>query len=115
MKAPGGGQTSGYASKTINQTANNADEATKYLRKQIASDSIKDSFGNTIGRSQMYQISRYIGYNESKSKPGSFYHDFALSGDDDSFCRSGGKRRRSKSRTTRRKKGRKSRNTRRIH
>ena len=112
VKAPGGGQTTGLASKTFNQTMNSADEATKYLRKQIASDSIKDSFGNTIGRSQMYQLSRYIGYTESKSKPGSFYHDFVLSSDEDSFCHSGGKRRSNKSRNTRRKKGRKSRKTR---
>jgi hypothetical protein len=112
VQGPGGGPTTGMASKTINQTMNNADEATKYLRKQIATDSIKDGFGNPIGRSKMYQLSRYIGYTESKSRPGTFYHDFLLSSPEDSFCHSGGKRRSRKSRNTKRRKNRKSRKTR---
>ena len=112
VKGPGGGPTTGIAAKTINQMANNAAEATNYIRKQIASDSIKDAFGNPVGRSKMYQISKYMGYVQSKSRPGTFYHDFALSSPEDSFCSSGGKRRSRRVRSTRRKKTRRSRKTR---
>jgi hypothetical protein len=111
IKGPGGGPTTGIASKTINQMVNNAAEATNYIRKQLASDSIKDSFGNPVGKSKMYQIGRYVEYVESKSRPGTFYHDFVLSSPEDSFCRSGGKKSR-KLRNTRRKKTRKSRKSR---
>jgi hypothetical protein len=112
VSGPGGGPTTGVASKTINQMMNNATSATNNLRQLIATDSIKDQFGNPVGRSKMYQIGRYIGYSESKSRPGTFYHDFVLSSPEDSFCHSGGKRRSRKSRNTRRKKSRKSRRTR---
>ncbi len=103
VRGPGGGPTTGVASKTINQMANNGAEATKYVRQLIASDSIKDPFGNAIGRSKMYQLSNYKGYTESKSNPGTFYHDFALSSPEDQFCRSGGKRRSRRCKNTKRK------------
>jgi hypothetical protein len=112
VKGPGGGPTTGVASKIINQMVNNAAEATNYLKQQVARDSIKDSFGNAVGRSKMYQIGSYKGYVESKSNPGTFYHDFVLSSPEDSFCNTGGKRRTRKSRNTRRGKTRKSRKTR---
>ena len=112
VKGPGGGPTVGSTSKTFSQVANDAVAATKYLKKLVASDSIKDSFGNTIGKSKMYELTNYLGYNESKSKPGTFYHDFVLTSPEDSFCQSGGKRKSRKLRNTRRKKTRKSRKTR---
>ena len=112
VKGPGGGPTTGMASKTLKQLMNNAAEATNYVRKQIASDSIKDAFGNPVGRSKMYQLGRYSGYTESKSTPGTFYHDFVLTSPEDSFCSSGGKRRSSKLRNTRQKKSRRNRKTR---
>jgi hypothetical protein len=87
----------------------NAGEATNYLNKQIATDSIKDSYGNSVGRSKMYQIGNYKGYTESKSNPGTFYHDFVLSSPEDQFCRSGGKRRTRRCKNTRRRKTRKNR------
>lgn len=102
VKGPGGGPTVGTATKTINQIANDAVAATNFLKKQIATDAIKDPFGNTVGKSKMYQLTNYLGYNESKSKPGTFYHDFVLTSPEDSFCQSGG-RRRTKSRNNRRK------------
>lgn len=112
VRGPGGGPTTGVASKTINQLMKNAAEATNYVRKLIATDSIKDSFGNSVGRSKMYQLGSYKGYTESKSNPGTFYHDFVLSSPEDSFCHSGGKRKSRKYKNLRRKKTRKSRKTR---
>jgi hypothetical protein len=112
VKAPSGGPTTGVAAKLINQLANNSAEAANIIRKQLSRDAIQDSFGTIIGKSQMYQLSKYLGYTESKSKPGTFYHDYLLSSPGDHFCQSGGKRRTRIFKNTKRRKTRKSRKTR---
>lgn len=113
VKGPGGAPTIGIGSKTINPIVNDAASARTYLQQLLATNKILDPFNNPIGVSKNYQISSYNGYNESKSKPGTFYHDFVLSSPDDSFCQSGGKRRCRKLKNTKRIKRSKSRKTKR--
>ncbi len=114
VKAPGGGQTTGFASKILSQVANAA-AGQSLILSQLNSNAIKDSFGNVIGRNTNYRLGQYRGYVESKSQPGKFYHDFTLSSPEDSFCHTGGiKRRNSRKRriTKRRSARRKSTKTR---
>ena len=93
VKAPGGGQTTGLASKTFSQVPNVA-SAQNFIISQLNSNSIRDSFGNIIGKNTNYRIGQYRGYNESKSQPGKLYHDFTLVSPEDSFCHTGGIRKR---------------------
>jgi hypothetical protein len=113
VSGPGGGPTIGNAAIVLDKAlANDAASAKKYLAKNLFNNSIKDKFKKIVGVSTSYQIKSYNGYNESKSKPGTFYHDFSLESGEDSFCNSGGKRRSHRFKNTRRGKTRKSRKTR---
>jgi hypothetical protein len=109
VKAPGGGQTTGLTSKILSQVENAA-SAQSLIISQLNNNSIRDSFGNIIGKNKNFRLGQYKGYVESKSQPGKFYHDFSLTHPEDSFCHTGGlkkrnsrKRRITKRRSTRRK------------
>ena len=107
VKSPGGGPTAGFTSKSLSQVAN-ANEAKSFIIKQLNSNSIKDSFGNIVGKNTSYSLGPYKGYVESKSQPGNYYHDFSvinLADPTDSECRTGGMKKRSsrKRRVTKRR------------
>lgn len=104
VKAPGGGQTAGLTSKTFSQVTD-SNSAQNFILNKLNSNSIIDSFGNIIGRNTNYNLGQYNGYNESKSQPGKFYHDFTLVSPEDSFCHTGGikKRNSRKRRITKRR------------
>jgi hypothetical protein len=107
VKGVGGGPTIGMATKVLGQVEN-ANEAKSFIIKQLNSNSIKDSFGNIIGKGTNYSLGKYKGYVQSKSQPGNYYHDFKLTSLEDSFCQAGGKKKRTthKRRVTRRRSGR---------
>jgi hypothetical protein len=102
VKAPGGGQTTGRTSKSFSAVPNAA-TAQNFVITQLNNNSIKDSFGNVIGKNTNYQLGQYTGYTESKSQPGKFYHDFVLTHPEDSFCHSGGIKRRTRKRRSTKK------------
>jgi hypothetical protein len=112
VKVPGG-VGSGFASKILGGQVSNAAAGQKNITQALNSNSIQDAAGKLIARSTNYQIGQYTGYNESKSQPGKFYHDFRLVNPEDSFCHSGGIKKRSRKSKSNRKRVTKRRNTKR--
>ena len=112
------------ALKSLPETANNDDEARiKLTRLLMKEGSIKDGGNASVSSNKGYEISNYTkgvykngyAYIQSKSQPGTFYHDFILDNSEkDSHCdndQDGGRKRRT--RKTRSKRNKKSRKTRR--
>ena len=114
VKNSSGGVSQGFGSVILKETAANKDDAIKILAGKLSNNSITDASKQPISKSTGYSIKDHA-YNESKSKPGNYYHDFNLSNANDRFCydTDGGSRRKRKSKKSRKnKKSRKHRKTR---
>lgn len=85
VKNSSGGVSQGVASIVLNETANNKDDSIKILATKLSNNSITDASKQPIATTTGYTIKDYA-YNESKSKPGNYYHDFNLSNANDRFC-----------------------------
>ena len=107
IKGRNGTVTDGWGSQNL-QTANNAAEAKKFLSTFVKKGEISDASKKPLSSSNGYEIGSYF-FTESKTKPGTYYHDFILVNEgNDHFCSSGGRKRR-----TRKSRGKRSRKTRR--
>ena len=109
IKGRGSGTvTDGWGSQIL-QSANNAAEAKKFLSTFVKKGEISDASKKPLSSSNGYEIGRYF-FTESKTNPGTYYHDFILVNEgNDHFCSSGGRKRR-----TRKSRGKRSRKTRRT-
>ena len=85
VKNSSGGVSQGFASIVLKETANNKDDSIKILATKLSNNSITDASKQPISKTTGYTIKDHA-YNESKSKPGNYYHDFNLSNANDRFC-----------------------------
>jgi hypothetical protein len=112
----------GEYSITLPTSANDANSARSILFEALKGDTIKDATNNSVNNSDGYYIStatsklytKGYAFTESKSNPGTYYHDFMLvNAKYDSQCSSGGRKRRTRNTKGKSKRNKKSRKTRR--
>ena len=110
IKGSNGTVTEGWGSQIL-QSANSGAEAKQFLAKFVKNGYITDASKKPLSSSNGYEIGSYL-YNESKTQPGNFYHDFRLVNEEnDHFCSSGGRKRRTRKYRGKKSRSKKSRKT----